>query len=258
MEKIKAVIIDDEKLARENLKMLIHDFCPEIELIGMADGKHTGIHLIREKNPDLVFLDIRMPSGSEGFEVLEATKNINYMVVFVTAFKDFALKAFKANALQYLMKPVDIDELMEVQNKVRQMLPALNNPSEVKEIQNSYEALEENIQEQGISRITIHHTKGFKVVYTKDIVRLEASGNCTEIHFKDGTKYLDTRTLKVYDEMLEENAFYRIHKSHLINLKFLQEYQNQDGYKVILTNGTALPVARNRLKDFLASTRVLD
>ncbi|HNS42626.1 MAG TPA: LytTR family DNA-binding domain-containing protein, partial [Taishania sp.] len=176
-----------------------------------------------------------------------------FQVVFVTAFKDYAIKAFNASAVYYLLKPIDIEELqLAVKKLVESKEIYTENPSNYSTYFDSLKNLSYNLlRNKPNNRIAISHTKGLKIVEDDTILHLEASGNCTTIYFKDGTRYLDTRTLKTYEEMLDESKFARIHKSHIINLNELSEYLNEEGHFAILKNGLKLPIARNRVTDFI-------
>ena len=177
--KMKALIIDDEELARKNLNMLLTDFCPEVEVIGDAGDIKTAKTKIETLNPDVIFLDIRMPRASEGFELLESIENRDFFVIFVTAFKDYALKAFNANAIHYVLKPIDIDDLKNAVNKVIDSKKQFT--AEPENFDTYFEAIKNlstSIDNKGYgNKIAISHTKGIKLVETKDIVYLEASGN---------------------------------------------------------------------------------
>lgn len=252
-KRLRALIVDDEEYARKNLMMMIDDFCPEIEIIGEASGKEQAKSIIAASKPDVVFLDIRMPSGAEGFELLEEVEEKNFLVVFVTAFKDYAIRAFNASAVYYLLKPIDIDDLRVA---VEKLVDANNIFGQDPENYVTYFRSLRNLSDQLLrnktnNRIAISHTKGLKIVEDDTIVHLEASGNCTTIYFTDGTRYLDTRTLKIYENILNPAKFFRVHKSHIINLNQLAEYVNEDGHYAILKNGLRIPVARNRVTDFV-------
>ncbi len=251
--KLRALVIDDEEFARKNLVMMLEEYCPEIEVIGEASRKDEAKALIAASNPDVIFLDIRMPSGAEGFELLEEIQEKNFQVVFVTAFKDYAIKAFNANAVYYLLKPIDIDELINACSKlVNTQKNLVGNPEGYNEYFQSIRNLSDRmLHNKSNNRIAISHTKGLKIVEDVSISHLEASGNCTTIYFKDGSRYLDTRTLKIYESILDENKFFRTHKSHIINLNELTEYLNDDGHYVVLKDGAKIPVARNRVTDFV-------
>ncbi len=251
--KLRALIVDDEEFARKNLTMMLEEHCSEIEVIGDASSKKQALAIIESSEPDVVFLDIRMPSGAEGFELLDEIEKKNFLVVFVTAFKDYAIRAFNASAVYYILKPIDIDELklatsrlLEVQEKYRE------NPNNYNTYFESLRNLSDNLLYKKVSnRIAISHTKGLKIVEDQTITHLEASGNCTTIYFDDGTRYLDTRTLKVYENLLDPVRFCRVHKSHIINLDLLQEYLNEDGHFAVLKGDIRVPVARNRVTDFV-------
>lgn len=254
---LKALIIDDEELARKNLSMLLMDFCPEIEVVGMADSKEEAQQKIEEVKPDVLFLDIRMPSGSEGFELLEAIEEKNILVVFVTAFKDFAVKAFNANAVYYLLKPIDIEELqLAVKKLIETHKIFQEDKSNFSTYFQSLKNLSENLVNNKVSnRIAISHTKGLKIVEDDSIIHLEASGNCTTIYFQDGSRYLDTRTLKVYENLLNPTKFFRTHKSHIVNLNIVKEYLNEDGHFAVLKTEKRIPVARNRVSTFVKTLK---
>ena len=248
---IKALIVDDEELARENLKMMIESFCPSIEIIGTAEGKEDAKIKINTLKPEVIFLDICMPSGIEGLTLLDEIENKNFLVVFVTAFKEYALKAFNANAVHYLLKPIDIDELIDAGNKIEERLSLLNSSPESKiEYQKTLENTAKSIRTKSNKKLTISHSRGIKIIDQKDIEYIEAKGNCTDIYFKDKTKYTDTRTLKVYENLLDSNQFFRTHKSYIINLNYLKEYLTSLGNVAVLSSGKEIPVSRNKTKEF--------
>lgn len=256
---LKAIIIDDEDLARKNLSMLLTDNCKDVEVIDTAGNIVEAKTKIESLNPDVIFLDIRMPSRAEGFDLLESLEKRDFFVVFVTAFKDYAVKAFNANAIHYVLKPIDIDELVSAVNKVKEAKELFTNlPENYNSYFDSIKNLSSSLENKGYGKkIAISYTKGIKLIETINITHLEASGNCTMLYFTDGKRYLDTRTLKVYESILNPHEFYRIHKSHIINLEYLKEYMNEDGHMAILTNGIILPVARNRVSSFVKTLKKL-
>lgn len=251
--KLRALVVDDEEFARKNLVMLLEEFCPDIEVIGEAGRKEQAKLIIESSKPDVVFLDIRMPSGAEGFELLDELENKDFLVVFVTAFKDYAIRAFNASAVYYLLKPIDIEELKRSVDKLVEIKKVFNqDPENYATYFDSLKSLSDNLlRNKPNNRIAISHTKGLKIVDDDSILHLEASGNCTTIYFKDGTRYLDTRTLKTYEEILDDKKFSRVHKSHIINLQELSEYLNEDGHFAVLKGGIRIPVARNRVTEFV-------
>ncbi|MFA5574797.1 MAG: LytTR family DNA-binding domain-containing protein [Brumimicrobium sp.] len=255
--KLNAIIVDDEELALKNLEIMLKTYCPEIHLIGSANNIDDAEKMIKEKQPDVVFLDIRMPSDAEGFELLERIKNRNFLVVFVTAFKEYAVQAFQANAVHYLLKPIDDEDLRVAVDKIiatREIFQ--KNPENYNNYFDALQNLANRLTDKkSTNKIAISHTKGVKVVEVDDITHVEANGNCSMIYFKDNTKYLDTRTLKVYEKILNTDQFYRIHKSHIINMDMIKEYSSDSGYVVSLKNGVQLPVARNRVSKFLKTIK---
>lgn len=251
--KLRALVVDDEEFARKNLSMMLQEHCPEIEVIGEASNKNQAKEIIEQENPDVVFLDIRMPSGAEGFELLDEIDKKDFLVVFVTAFKDYAIRAFNASAVYYILKPIDVEELQASVKKLVETKEAYNeSPENYSTYFDSLKDLSSNLlNNKQSSRIAISHTKGLKIVEDDTITHLEASGNCTTIYFKDGTRYLDTRTLKVYENILNPDKFCRVHKSHIINLDILREYVNEDGHFAVLEGDLRIPVARNRVTEFV-------
>jgi two-component system LytT family response regulator len=182
---------------------------------------------------------------------------MNILVIFVTAFKDYAIRAFNANAVYYLLKPIDIDELKIAVGKLVESKKIFSeNPENYTTYFRSLKNLSDSfLRNKPNNRIAISHTKGLKIVDDDTIINLEASGNCTMLHFIDGTRYLDTRTLKIYENLLDPNKFSRIHKSHIINLKCMTDYVNEDGHFAVLKNGDRIPIARNRVSDFVKSLK---
>lgn len=258
-QKLKAVIVDDEEPARENLAMMLEEFCPDVQVVGKAERVEQAKKVIAETNPDVLFLDIRMPSGTEGFELLEELKDRNFMVVFVTAFKDYAIRAFNANAVHYVLKPIDIDDLKLAVDKVRdQHAQMAAQPDQYVEYVDTLKSISQSLSHNTYSsRITIHHTKGIKIIDDEEILYLEADGNCTQLFFTDGTRYMDTRTLSVYENLLNPQKFFRVHKSYIINLRHIKEYINDNGYFALLKNNVKVPVSRSRNTDFVGRLKSL-
>ena len=191
--------------------------------------------------------------------MLESIDETDFQVIFVTAFKEHAIRAFKANAIHYLLKPIDIEELKEAVSKAVEFNMMIKKDEAAME---TYHTALKNIKPSILSgespRITVTHAKGIKIIKQDDIAYLEGSGNCTWIRFVDGTSFLDTRTLKTYESLLNPELFYRIHKSYIINLKYLKEYLHDQGHYVVLDNGVNLPVARNRASDFVKAVKAIE
>jgi two-component system LytT family response regulator len=252
--KITAMIVDDEMPARENLKLMLEAHCPEVEVIALADGVASAKRFFAERRPELLFLDIRMPSGAEGFDLLEALQDQSFFVVFVTAFKDYALKAFKHNALHYILKPIDEKDLKTAVKRIVEMRDkAGHEPTLAQTYKEKLADLVISHPNNQTKRILISHQRGVKVVSPSDLRCLEGSGNCTLIHFRTGEEYLDTRTLKTYESLLPD-YFFRVHKSYIINLKEVVEIIHGSAHTVVMTGGKQVPVSRDskhRLLDAL-------
>lgn len=229
-----AILIDDIPEAIDNLKIDLATYCPDIEVIGTASGVVTGAKLLKKLTPDLLFLDIQMQDGS-GFDLLEILPTINFKLIFTTASDAFAIRAFKFSAIDYLLKPIDPDELTAAVDK------ATNQLTDTTE---NINALLENVKAKNIpSRMALHTLEKIHVVEINQILRLESTGNYTQFFFTDGTKLLVTKTLKEYDKMLAENGFIRVHQSHLINLEQVKEYVKVDGGYIVMKDQSKIPVS---------------
>jgi len=253
---LRALIVDDEELARENLRMMLADGCPDVVVVGSADGPASAVERIAALKPDLLFLDIRMPSAHEGLDLLERLDEPDLLVVFVTAFKDYAVQAFHANAVDYILKPIDPEELRAAVDKAVKRLHRLRGrPGDGQRYQEALKGTARLVKEQADQRLAVDHAKGFKLFEPHTIAHLEADGNCTVLHFTDGSRYLDTRTLKVYEDMLDPVRFVRVHRSHLINMAHLREYLREDGHWAVMRDGARVPIARERVQAFLDAAR---
>lgn len=229
---MKAVIIDDMEAARTALKADLESYCPEIEIVGEAQGVVSGAKLIKDIQPELIFLDIQMPDGS-GFDLLEILPEFNFDVIFTTASDAYALKAFKVSAVDYLMKPIDPDDLIEAVKRAKDQ----NNSSE------RLSLLKENMQ--GSKKIALNTLEKIQIVNIEDIIRCESSVNYTTFYFLDGSKLLVTKTLKEFDKMLAEYNFFRVHQSHLINTEFIKEFLKTNG-ELVMKDGTKVPVSTRK------------
>ena len=250
--KLRSLIVDDEVHARENLKYLLQNYCPEIEIIGMASSEESAIESVKNLAPQVIFLDICIPSGVEGFDFLDALPEKNFQVVFVTAFKDYAIRALNANAIHYLMKPVDVDDLKTAVKKLvsTNQLFTENHDQLLNYIKSLENLSKTMLLPTSVSRITINHSKGFKIVDPNEFMYLEGDGNYTSIIFIDGTKYVDTKSIGVYEDILDSQHFFRIHKSHIVNVLYVKEFINADGHFVIMKDNSKLSISRLRVPQF--------
>lgn len=246
---IKVVIVDDEENSRETLRGKLELFCPEVEVIGEAGDVENGIAAVTEHKPDAVFLDIQLADES-GFDILESIRDndeIDPKVIFITAHNEFAIKAIKFSALDYLLKPIDPEELVRAVRKVEEDKGLPKRAA-------SFNVLVENIRQASDSpkKIVIPTSDGMHVIKVNDIVRLESSSNYTTFYLDGQKSLLASKTLKEFDGMLSGYNFQRVHKSHLVNMNFLKRYVQTDGGYLVLEDGSKIPVA-NRKKEQLLS-----
>lgn len=233
-DKLKAIIIDDMELARASLKADLVDYCPDIEVVGEAEGVLSGAKLLRQITPDILFLDIEMEDG-DGFDLLDILPEALGSVIFVTARQDYALKAFQYSAVDYLLKPVDPELLKKAVQKRAERLKTNNE---------QFTLLKEGMTKDAkLDRIALHTSEKIAVAELKNIVRLEAMTNYTYFHFADGSKLLITKTLKEYDKMLSDSGFVRVHQSHLINMDHVEAYVKTEGGYILMKNGHIVPVS---------------
>ena len=236
----RIVIVDDEAQARGALHSLLDTYCKDYVVVAEASGVEEGIVTILENRPDLVFLDVQMQDGT-GFDLLSRMKNIDFNVIFASAYDKFAIQAFKFSAVDFLQKPIEPGQLIAACQKVNQQI-------EIAEIGSKLEVLLSN--RKSFEKIALPTMDGFLFVNIKDIVRCEAESNYTRFYIRGRNGLLVSKTLKEYDEMLSPFGFFRVHKSHLINLAFLKEYLRGDG-AVIMEDGAEILISRRRKDDFL-------
>ncbi|MEE1943911.1 LytTR family DNA-binding domain-containing protein [Pedobacter sp. KR3-3] len=244
---LNAIIVDDEEFARSSLYFLLQENCENVNIMGIAKSVNDARALLSQYSVDLIFLDIAMP-GENGFELIPQAQNANATVIFTTAYDQYALKAIKANALDYLLKPIDIDELKEAVAKATKYIKlnkAENNRNE------SLKNLANDLSERStIKKITLPSGQGYRLVDIDEIIRIEADSNYSVFHLTNLEKIAVSKILKDYEEILPEERFVRIHKSSIVNLKYVKEYNSKNGLLVVLTNGEAISVSRRRASDF--------
>ncbi|MCK9424172.1 MAG: LytTR family DNA-binding domain-containing protein [Bacteroidales bacterium] len=245
---LKTLIVDDEKDAVSFIGSIIHEYCPRLEIIGTASSAAEGSRIIIEKQPDLVFLDVEMPHGS-GFDMLATFPEKSFDVIFITAFNHYAIKAIKFSAVDYILKPININEFIEAVNKV------INKRSSLSERNRNYHALIENIRSTFPSKLAIPTSDGMEYLNTKEIIRIEADRSYCWFFLTDKRKLLVSRNLKEYQELLNERNFFRTHNSHLINLEFVKRYIRHEGSSIEMTDGSFIPLSRFRRDIFLTQMK---
>lgn len=242
--KISAIIIDDEPKARMLLKGMLQEFCPDVEVLAECPDLPTGVKTIRKLNPELVFLDIEMP-GHSGLEIMEFfdSREVNFSIIFTTAYQQYAIQAFKLSAIDYLLKPIEYQELIDTierfkrrQNTEKPLLA---------------EAIE-NAKSDAPSKIALPTNVGIKFVELAGIVAFKADNSYTEVVFEDNTKILISKTLKNFEEALANNPkFFRCHKSYIVNVSFINDYIKKDGGYLVLNNIHNIPISAEKIQAFL-------
>ncbi|HSK13819.1 MAG TPA: LytTR family DNA-binding domain-containing protein [Phnomibacter sp.] len=247
---IKAIIIDDEPRGGSVLQQMLRQLCPDIMVAAICNDATSGKAAIEQQQPQLVFLDIVMPEKN-ALDMLSEMEAISFEVIFVTAYSDYMVKAFRYSAVDYLLKPVDEDLLVEAVDRARKRIEGKDRASPL-------ETLIHNMQQmrgQHLPRVCIHSVKGFTVLEIEDIIYIEAQANYSKFHITGGNTITASKSIVEYDEMLQDDLFFRIHRSYLINMRYVKEYQRGEGGMVQLTNGQWLEVSRRRKDAFLTMIR---
>lgn len=241
---IRCILVDDEVKNLENLKILLQDFCQNVEVVALCQTVDDALGAIRLHRPDVVFLDIQMQRET-GFDLLARVDRVDFDVIFITAHSEYAIKAFKFSAIDYLLKPIDIEELKRALIRVEKKSNS--------DIADRLDQLFQNLKPRngGAHKIAIPISDGLIFVNVDNIVYCEASSNYTQIFLNDGKKYVVSRTLKEYEELLSEHEFFRIHNSFVINLNAIRKYVRGDGGYVVMNNDVTLDVSKRRKEAFL-------
>ena len=232
--KLSAIIVDDELHGRENLKKIIENYCPEIDILGCAESVVTAKELVNVHMPDVEFLDINMPV-LDGFDFLDEYEDRKFMVVFVSAHEEFGINAVKVGATDYLLKPLNIKELKQT---VKKLLVIKNREIKVETVHET-------------DKLVLPASHGFDILEFDDVIRLEADGCYTQVVIKNGKNKIVSHTLKDFEDTLPKERFFRIHKSHLINLKYIKEYSNYSGNYVTMTDGSKVEISRRKAPEFI-------
>ena len=241
----KAILIDDESSSLNSLKAKIVNHCPGVNIIALCNDPEKGIEAINSLKPDLVFLDIEMPVIN-GFTLLQQVTYRNFELIFVTAYDHYAIKAIRYSALDYLLKPVEINDLKNAVNTAMEKRNSINSNAQL-------ELLLDNMvsEKMKFKRIAIPTTLGLQFIKVEDIVYLEASVNYTKFHLNNNEKYTVSKTLKEFEDMLSEETFIRIHNSYVINKNYVEKYIRGEGGEVVLSNGITLGVSKRKKSEFL-------
>lgn len=240
---IKAIIVDDERNNRENLLNLLSKHCSHVNMVGQANSVDSAIQLIHDQKPNLVFLDIKMPE-KDGFELLKAVSEINFEVIFVTAYNEYAIQAIKICAIDYLLKPINTPELIKAVQKVENKI--------TKDFTNkAFHHYISNTQANSSKKIALPTHEQVDFVDINNIIRLEGENNYTHVFLSNNSRKLISKTLKEFENLLSDLGFVRIHRSHLVNANHIETYLKNDGGYIVLNNGHRLPISRNRKAEIL-------
>lgn len=238
---INAVIIDDEQNNIDNLQLLLSKYCSEVNIVGHALNATGGEKLIKQRSPDLVFLDIQMP-GENGFEMLKSLNQYDFAIIFVTAYDQYGIQAVKFSAIDYLLKPVNVEELKTAVSKA---IEKHSQKNQNLQLENLIRFLKQE-QQKSIHRIALQGAKETRFVETEHIVRCESSNNYTTFFLTSGEKILTSRPIFEYEEMLTDYGFFRSHQSHLVNKKHIRSWVKEDGGYLLMNDNSQVPVSRNK------------
>ncbi|MFD2874268.1 LytR/AlgR family response regulator transcription factor [Mucilaginibacter ximonensis] len=235
---IKAIIVDDEANNIENLQLIIKAYCPEVDVIATAQNADEGLTMIQRYQPDLLFLDIQMPQRS-GFDLLAAIPQIDFEIIFITAYDKYGIRAIKFSALDYLLKPINIDEFKAAVLKARKKIESKKHNLSIENLLHYIKA-----GNTAIPKIALPTLKEIMYVKVTDIVRCEASNSYTLFYLQNGEQVLVCKTLREFADLLKPYNFIRSHQSHLVNINFIKSYLSEDGGTLLLINAQKVPISR--------------
>lgn len=248
---IRAVIVDDEVYGRENLKTLLGKYCPDVSVVAEAGSVEEGLTVLREPSlqPDVAFLDINLQDGLV-FQLLNDLGERPFEIIFVTAYEQFAVKAFKYSAIDYVLKPIDPDALREAVSQIR--------PGKLNRIAQRLEVLQGALHyPQKVEKLTVSAVDGIYFLQLKEILRFEADDNYTHIFMQNGQRLTVAKTIKSYEDLLTNQPFFRVHKRHMINMNFIRKFVKGDGGYLVMDDGKEIDVSRRRRTEFLEKIRLM-
>lgn len=235
---MRTVIIDDTRINREALLKLIENNLPQLEVVGQASSLETGILEVKDKKPELLILDIELGDGN-GFQLLDALEDVDFNVIFVTAFDQYAIQAFKVNAVDYLLKPVNMEELI---NAVSKVAKKVIDPIKIREIS--------SLMNQNNEVLSVSTQKGFETLEISNLVRCEADGKYTHCIRLNGKSFISSKNLKEFERLLSDKNFARVHHSHLINLNLIKSFNRYDSI-VTMANQEDVPISQRKKRSFI-------
>ncbi|MEP6951710.1 MAG: LytTR family DNA-binding domain-containing protein [Ginsengibacter sp.] len=244
MEKINAILIDDELNSLQNLQQKLAGFCPDINIVAISQKPEEGILLIKQHQPDVVFLDIEMPRMS-GFRMLEELDEYDFDIIFTTAYNHYSIDAIRISAFDYLVKPIGIEDLQQAVERLHK--------TRSKQTKEKVDILKRSLSDNRSQedKIAISTSEGIEFVPIKNILHIESKSNYSKIYLPENKSILVTKILKDFEEMLHPYNFYRVHNSHLINLNYIKKYMRSEGGHVMLQDGTVIDISRRKKEEFL-------
>ena len=240
---MRAVIIDDEVAVRNSANTLLNLYCPDIEIVGQAEGVKEGIELLGKEKPDIAFLDVEMPDGT-GFDIVNALPDRQFAIIFITGHDGYAIRAFKLSAIDYLLKPIDPEELSRAVEKARTSL-------QLKSMTYETTALQDNLEKSASEKVVLKDGEKVYLIDVSDIMHCQSDNSYTHFYLHDGRKIMVSTTLKEYERMLEVSDFFRVHQSHLVNLHHIDHFDKRDGGRIILKNNVEIPVSHRKKEALL-------
>ncbi len=242
---LRIIIVEDELHSRESLRNLVNDYCEDVEVVAVAESVEEGLEKIINHKPDLLFLDIEMQTGT-GFDLLEQSKNFSFEVIFTTAFEHYALKAIKFSAIDYLLKPIDVEELQAAVVKVQKKKDTL---TQNKKLINLLSNIQNKDSKQ--HKITLATSEGLEFINVTDIIFCEANGSYTNFHLKQEKNLIVSKHLKEYENLLNEYNFLRVHQSYLINLAEVEKFVKSNGGYIIMKGGEQVSISHKKKEEFV-------
>jgi two-component system LytT family response regulator len=237
--------VDDEAMARETIYEMVNMYCKDAAIVGQAESVKTAVEVINKTQPDLLLLDIQLTDGT-GFDLLKSLNNHSYRVIFITAFEDYAMKAFKFSAMDYLLKPIDPNELVEAVDRARVSIEDNQMSAQLKTLFTNM-----NTYSREGKKIVLKTANNVHIVNLMDIIRCQSDKNYTHFYIIEEESIVVSKTLKEYDEILTGFGFFRVHQSHLINLSHVKRYEKADGGYLVMSDDSVVPVSFRKKEELM-------
>lgn len=245
---LRAIIIEDEAKARRVLEELLKTYCPDVELLEAVSNVPEGVKAIQKHQPDLVFLDIEMPQYN-GFQLFDFIEEVNFEVIFTTAYQEYAIQAFEVSAIAYLLKPIQIEKMVQAVEKVAE--------KKQRQSKERLQVMKTNLHQEKISKLAFPVAEGYLFLETNEIMYLTAEGAYTMVFLRNNKKVLVSKSIKNLEEMLDFSPFLRVHRSFIINLNAVKQYVKQDGGYIVMENEESISLSKEKKADFLLAYQSL-